>query len=266
VRLLVPLVAIIAYTLSLAAMAVFPPLVALTLLFTFPFDRNRAIAGRLLRLCGAFVSRSFPFWRIRIEGRWPEGKQAYVVVANHQSFLDIFLLSNLPHEMKWVAKRSLFKVPWIGWAFSLVGDIPIERGDAASAGQVMVKAKDYLTHGMHVMLFPEGTRSRDGKLLPFKAGAFKLAVDAGVPVLPIAVSGSAQGMPKGTPWVRPSRLVVRILEPVSTAEVAAVEGREQVRKLAELRDDVRARIERALADATGADARAPPGGAIGLRS
>jgi 1-acyl-sn-glycerol-3-phosphate acyltransferase len=258
VRLLVPLVAIIAYVLSLLAIAIWPPLVALTLLVTFPFDRNRAIAGRLLRLCGAFVSRSFPFWRIRIEGRWPAGRQAYVVVANHQSFLDIFLLSNMPHEMKWVAKRSLFKIPWIGWAFWMVGDIAVERGDASSAAEVMAKAKDYLTHGMHVMLFPEGTRSRDGKMLPFKAGAFKLAVDAGVPILPIAVSGTAQGMPKGSPWVRPSRLVVRILEPVSTAAVAAVEGREQVRQLAALRDDVRARIERALAGAAaeGASSRA----------
>lgn len=247
-RLLVPVLALIAYALSLLAIAVWPPLVAITLLLTFPFDRNRAVAGRLLRLCGAFVSRSFPLWRIRMEGRWPPGGQAYVVVANHQSFLDIFLLSNLPHEMKWVAKRSLFKIPWIGWAFTLVGDIPVERGDPQSAVAVMAKAKGYLTHGMSVMMFPEGTRSRDGKMLPFKAGAFKLAVDAGVPVLPIAVSGSSQGMPKGTPWVRPAQLVVRILEPVSTAGVAAAEGREQVRRLAELRDDVRARIALALAE------------------
>ena len=259
-RLLVPLVAIIAYALTVLALVVWPPMVALTLLLTFPFDRNRKVAGRLLRLCGAFVSRSFPFWRIRIEGRWPEGKQAYVVVANHQSFLDIFLLSNLPHEMKWVAKKSLFKIPWIGWAFSMVGDIEIDRGDAVSAAAVMAKAKDYLTHGMHVMLFPEGTRSLDGKLLPFKAGAFKLAVDAGVPILPIAVSGSAHGMPKGTPWVRPAKLVVRILEPVSTAGVASLQGREQVRRLAELRDDVRSRIERALegSAAAPAPARASP--------
>ena len=254
-RLVIPVVAIVAYMLTILALIVWPPMVALTLLVTFPFDRNRRVAGRLLRLCGAFVSRSFPFWRIRIEGRWPEGKQAYVVVANHQSFVDIFLLSNLPHEMKWVAKKSLFKIPWIGWAFSMVGDIAIERGDAASAALVMAKAKDYLTHGMHVMLFPEGTRSRDGKLLPFKAGAFKLAVDAGVPILPIAVSGSAHGMPKGSP----AKLVVRILEPVSTAGVASVEGREQVRRLVALRDEVRARIERALeGSAAPAPARASP--------
>jgi 1-acyl-sn-glycerol-3-phosphate acyltransferase len=246
VRIIVPVVAALAYLASAAAIAVWPPLVALTLVVTWPFDRNRRVAGRLLRLCAAFVSRSFPFWRIRIEGKWPQGKQAYVVVANHQSIVDIFLISNLPREMKWIAKRVLFKIPWIGWCFWLVGDIALERGDAASAAEVMAKARRYLETGMHVMIFPEGTRSRDGKMLPFKAGAFKLAVDAGVPILPLAVSGSAQGMPKGSPWVRPTNLVLRILEPISTDAARAAEGRAQVKEIAALRDAVRDRIERAL--------------------
>ena len=238
-RLVVPVVAALSYAVSLVAIAIWPPAVALVLLVTWPFDRNRAVAGRLLRMCGAFISRSFPFWRIRIDGRWPPGRGAYVVVANHQSFLDIFLLSNIPHEMKWVAKKELFRIPWVGWAFFLVGDIPVDRGDAASAVKLMAKARGYLQRGMSVMIFPEGTRSRDGKLLPFKAGAFKLAVDAGVPVLPIAVSGTAQGMPKGTPWVRPSRLTVRILDPVPTAGLGD-------RDLRRLRDGVRDAIARAL--------------------
>jgi len=239
VRIIVPAFAVLAYALSLVAIVLFPPVVALVLLVTWPFDRNRAVAGRLLRLCGACISRSFPFWRIRIEGRWPPGKGAYVVIANHQSFLDIFLLSNLPHEMKWVAKKSLFKIPWVGWAFWLVGDIAVDRGDTASALAVMAKARRYLERGMSVMMFPEGTRSRDGKLLPFKAGAFKLAIEAGVPVLPIAVSGTAHGMPKGTPWVRPSRLTVRILDPVPTKGLGD-------RDLRKLRDDVQAMIAAAL--------------------
>jgi 1-acyl-sn-glycerol-3-phosphate acyltransferase len=242
VRLLVPAAAILAYLLTGAALVVWPPLVALVLAVTWPFDRNRAVAGRLLRLCGAFVSRSFPFWRIRIEGRWPPGRQAYVVVANHQSFLDIFLLSNLPREMKWVAKRSLFKIPWVGWCFTMSGDIPVDRGDPASAAEVLERARRYLSRGMSVMMFPEGTRSRDGKLLPFKLGAFKLAVDAGVPVLPIAISGTAQGMPKGSPWVRPSQLRVQILEPVPVVGDSGEVG------VAQLRSEVRRRIAAALGE------------------
>ncbi len=238
-RLLVPAVALVAYALTFLALLVWPPMLLVVLLATLPFDRNRAVAGRFLRLLAAFISRTFPFWRIRFEGKWPKGKQAYVVVANHQSFLDIFLLSNLPREMKWVAKKSLFDIPWVGWCFYMSGDIPVERGDAASAAKVFAKAKGYLENGMSVMLFPEGTRSMDGELLPFKVGAFKMAVDLGVPLLPIAVSGSAQGMPKGSPWVRPANLRVRILEPVSTKGMTD-------RNLRALRDGVRDTIGAAV--------------------
>jgi 1-acyl-sn-glycerol-3-phosphate acyltransferase len=248
VRVLIPVVAAISYLLSFVALVVWPPIQALLLLLTWPFDRNRVVAGRFLRFCGAFVSRSFPFWRIRIDGRWPAARGAYVVVANHQSFLDIFVLSNLPHEMKWVAKRELFKIPWVGWTFYMSGDIPIDRGNADSAATVLARARRYLDRGMSVMIFPEGTRSRDGKLLPFKAGAFKLAADAGVPLLPIAVSGTAQGMPKGTPWVRPARIHVQILEPVPVAGIAPGDARALVR----LKEEVRGRIARAL------EADAPP--------
>jgi 1-acyl-sn-glycerol-3-phosphate acyltransferase len=188
------------------------------------------------------VSRTFPFWRIRIDGRWPAGQGPYVVVANHQSMLDILLISNIPHEMKWVAKRSLFDIPWIGWTFHMSGDIALDRGDAASATAVLAKARRYLERGMSVMIFPEGTRSRDGKLLPFKGGAFKLAADAGVPLLPLVVSGTAQGMPKGSPWVRPARLRARILDPVPVAGVDPGDARALVR----LKEDVRRRIAAAL--------------------
>ncbi len=236
----VPAVAIVAYLITFAALVVWPPVLLLTLLVTWPFDRNRVVAGRLLRLCGALVSRSFPFWRIRIDGAWPRQRGAYVVVANHQSFLDIFVLSNIPHEMKWVAKKSLFQIPWVGWCFYMSGDIPVERGEAGSALAVLARARRYLDRGMSVMMFPEGTRGRDGRMLPFKSGAFKLAIEAGVPVLPIAIAGTAQGMPKGSPWVRPTRIHVQILDPVP---VTGLGERDVVR----LRDDVRARIEGALA-------------------
>jgi 1-acyl-sn-glycerol-3-phosphate acyltransferase len=223
----------------LIAVVIWPPVTLLIFLVTWPFDRNRLIAGRFYRYLAVIWSRSFPFWRIRIDGRWPPGRGAYVVVANHQSFLDIFVLCNIPHEMKWVAKKELFKIPMFGWGLRLAGDICLDRGDTASALKVMDQARRYLKNGMSVMIFPEGTRSEDGTLLPFKPGAFKLAVETGVPVLPIAVSGSANGMPKGGPWVRPTKVSVKILEPIPTA---GLRGRD-VRKL---RDDVRDRIARAL--------------------
>jgi 1-acyl-sn-glycerol-3-phosphate acyltransferase len=157
-----------------------------------------------------------------------------VVVANHQSILDILMLARLPREMKWVAKESLFKIPWAGWMMRMAGDISIRRGDAESGGDALARAKTYLARGMSVMIFPEGTRSAKGTLLPFKSGAFRLAIDAGVPVLPLAVHGTAHGMPKGGPWVRPCRAFARILPPVPTAGRSVDDAgklKEEVRRL-----------------------------------
>jgi 1-acyl-sn-glycerol-3-phosphate acyltransferase len=240
---LVPFAAALAYLVSFVVLLAWPPLTLLVLLVTWPFDRNRRVAGRFYRQLGVIWSRSFPFWRIRFEGHWPRGDAAHVVVANHQSLLDTFVLCKLPREMKWVAKKQLFAIPLFGWGLSLAGDICLERGDTASALAVMRKARRYLATGMNVMIFPEGTRSEDGTLLPFKPGAFKLAVEAGAPVLPIAISGTAHGMPKGSPWVRPATITVRILEPVPTAGLLG-------RDVRRLREDVRDRI----ADALGAGA------------
>jgi 1-acyl-sn-glycerol-3-phosphate acyltransferase len=237
VRYYVPIAAF-GYLLLLLLLAVALPLQILLFLVCFPFDRNRAVAGRFSRMVAVAVTRTFPPWRLKLEGAIP-GTGPYVVVANHQSVLDILLLSRVPREMKWVAKEELFKVPWLGWMFRISGDIPVKRGDAESGGEAIGKAKAYLARGMNVMLFPEGTRSTKGKMLPFKSGAFRLAVEAGVPVLPIAVSGTAHGMPKGGIWVRPCRGTARILEPVPTAGL----GLDDVNRL---RDLVKARIEATL--------------------
>jgi 1-acyl-sn-glycerol-3-phosphate acyltransferase len=249
-RFAVPVVATLSYVVSLAALLVWPPLTLVLFLVCWPFDPNHVVPSHFYRLLPALWSRSFPFWRIRIEGAWPRGGGPYVVVANHQSFLDIFVLCNIIHDWKWVAKKSLFKIPLFGWGFSLTGSISLDRGDTASALAVMAKCRHYLGERISVMMFPEGTRSTDGKLLPFKPGAFKLAVEAGVPVLPIAVSGTSGGMPKGGMWVRPARITVRILEPVPTAGLRGYE----VRKL---RDDVQDRIARAVDDAARGAASSP---------
>jgi len=242
--------AIIGYPVAMTLIAVALPVQALLLLVTAPFDRNRRVPGRFLRIVGVLITMTFPPWRLRVEGRWP-GKGPYVVVANHQSILDILMLSRLPREMKWVAKESLFKIPWVGWMLRMSGDIPIRRGDAESGGEALARAKEYLARGMNVMMFPEGTRSARGTLLPFKSGAFRLALEAGVPVLPVAVQGTAEGMPKGGPWVRPCRAFARILEPVETA------GR-GVEATVALRDEVRRRIAAELpAERERAAARTP---------
>ncbi len=230
------LLAIVGYPIAIALIVLALPVQAILLVLTAPFDRNRAVAGRFLRFVGVGISKTFPPWRLGVEGAWPAGGP-FVVVANHQSMLDILLLSRLPREMKWVAKEELFKIPWVGWMLRMSGDIPIRRGDPESGGEALARAREYLERGMSVMIFPEGTRSAKGTMLPFKSGAFRLALDAGVPVLPVAVHGTARGMPKGGPWVNPCRARARILPPVAVAPF----GGDAVR----LRDEVRGRIQAA---------------------
>ncbi|MFT3914173.1 MAG: lysophospholipid acyltransferase family protein [Anaeromyxobacteraceae bacterium] len=214
------------------------PVQALLLAVTAPFDPNRRIAGRFLRFVGCGIAACFPPWRLKVRGAWPAGGP-FVVVANHQSILDILLLSHMPREMKWVAKKSLFDIPWVGTMLRMSGDIPVLRGDAESGGEALKKARAYLDRGMNVMIFPEGTRSKTAQLLPFKSGAFRLAIEAGVPVLPVPVFGTARGMPKGGPWVNPCRAVARILEPVPTAGLTTDDTNK-------LRDEVRGRIAAVL--------------------
>jgi len=213
---LIPPLAAFAYVVVIAACILWLPLLAILVAVTWPFDRNRRIAGRFLRVVGALPTYVYLPWHVRKQGRPPD-RGAYVAVSNHQSFLDIFVLSRMPREMKWIAKQELFRIPWFGWMFSLSGDISVNRGDRESGGEALSRARRYLDRGMPVMIFPEGTRSRDGKMLPFKPGAFRLAIEAQVPVLPIALCGSADGMPKGSPWIRPTLLLVRVLDPVPTA-------------------------------------------------
>jgi 1-acyl-sn-glycerol-3-phosphate acyltransferase len=174
-----------------------------------------------------------------VEGEWPAAGGPFVVVANHQSLLDIVMLSGMPREMKWVAKDELFRIPWIGWLLRLTGDIAVRRGDPESGGEAIGRAKAYLARGMNVMIFPEGTRSRDARLLPFKKGAFRMAIDAGVPVLPVAVWGTAAGMRKGGMGVAACDAVATILPPVPTAGLTQADA-------TRLRDQVRAAMAAVL--------------------
>ncbi len=215
------------------------PIQAVLWVLTRPFDKNLVVTGQFLRGVGRVLGRCYPDWHFRVAGSWPEGGGPYVVVANHQSLLDIVLLSRLPREMKWVGKEELFKIPWIGWMLRLTGDIAVRRGDSESGGEAVARAKAYLSRGMSVMIFPEGTRSRDARLLPFKKGAFRMAIDAGVPVLPVAVWGTAAGMRKGGMGVAACDAVATILPPVPTQGLTQADA-------TRLRDQVRAAMAAVL--------------------
>jgi len=212
---LVNVLAAVSYLISVVIIVLGFPVLLLLVAVTAPFDPTRRIPGRFLRLIGSTPTYVFPFWHLRIEGEQPRSG-AYVCTSNHQSFLDIFAMSRQRREMKWIAKEEVFQIPLFGLYFRLSGDIPVNRGDRESGGAALQKARWYLDRGMPVMIFPEGTRSRDGKMGAFKPGAFRLAIEAQVPIVPVAVTGSAYGMPKGSPWIRPTLVLIRVLDPIDT--------------------------------------------------
>jgi 1-acyl-sn-glycerol-3-phosphate acyltransferase len=195
----------------------FPTLVIIRLV-TIPFDRPGYITGYLFRRIGPVMATLNPLWRFRYGGRMPANpRRPFVVVSNHESFADILLISHLPWEMKWLSKAELFRIPVMGWMMWLVGDVPVKRGFGPSALEAMERCRRILQQRISVMIFPEGTRSRTSELLPFKDGAFRLAIEAGVPVLPLAVSGTRDALPKHDWRFGRSVAEVRVLEPVETA-------------------------------------------------
>lgn len=195
-------------------------------------DPTQRLPGRWMRRLGRTATRLQPLWKFHVEGERPADidHRAYVVIANHESTADPFLLSWLPWDMRWVAKEELFKPPMVGWAMRWGGDIPLRRGDGDSVRTMMAECERALAAGISVMMFPEGTRSKDGSLLNFKDGAFSLAIRAKVPVLPVAIAGTRAMRPKNSKWFGKATAGARILAPVPTeglseADVPALRDR-----------------------------------------
>jgi 1-acyl-sn-glycerol-3-phosphate acyltransferase len=231
--------ALLFYPVAISILALTFPLALVVRVLTAPFDRHRMATSRAIRALGELLVRVYPFWRVRIEGRLPPPPATFVVVPNHRSMADAIAVACLPREMKWLGKRSVFRFPWLGWSFRLAGHVPVLRGDRRSGADALARMRGYLAAGIPVGIFAEGTRAREGALEAFRAGPFALAVDAGVPVVPVAIAGAGRAMPRGRAWIRPACIRVRILDPVPTAGL----GRGDVERL---RDEVRARLARAL--------------------
>jgi 1-acyl-sn-glycerol-3-phosphate acyltransferase len=176
------------------------PLFAVALVIwavSLPFDPN----GRVLHLYSCGWAQLYfwvnPMWRLKIAGRenLPWHGPA-VLVANHESLADILVLFGLYRPFKWVSKASVFKVPLIGWNMKLNRYVALVRGSRESVMKMLRDCETWLDRGVPVLLFPEGTRSPDGSVQPFKDGAFHLAIKKKVPVIPIVLAGTARTLPK----------------------------------------------------------------------
>jgi 1-acyl-sn-glycerol-3-phosphate acyltransferase len=192
-RLWQTLVSIWTWLVLVVCVLVWLPVMAVVRLVTARSDPGRYTVGYIFRQIPVVVAALNPLWRFRCTGTMPaDPRRPYVVVSNHESFVDILLISHLPWEMKWLSKAEMFRIPVLGWLLRLAGDIPIQRGFGPSAIEAIARCRAALANRVSVMFFPEGTRSATAELLPFKDGAFRLAIDAGVPILPLVVHGTGR--------------------------------------------------------------------------
>lgn len=206
------------------------PLLALIRLF----DRDPTVyrTGRMFRRLGWAITRLNPNWNISIEGRTDlDIRHPYVVVSNHLSNADIPVISNLPWEMKWIGKKELFDLPVVGWMLKLAGDIPVDRSKGKNKLSVFKRSSFYLARDVSVMFFPEGTRSRRGKVNRFAPGAFDLAIREGIPLLPLVVDGTQECLPKKNWRFHPNVYVkLKVLDPIETKGMESFQTQELLTK------------------------------------
>jgi 1-acyl-sn-glycerol-3-phosphate acyltransferase len=218
------------------------PLLAIIYVFTVPGDPGRYTVGRWFRRCAVTAVALNPLWKFRTSGFVPsDPRHPYVAVSNHESYADIFLISHLPWEMKWLSKDMVFRIPIMGWMMRMAGDIKVTRSDRSSRADAIEQCKDRLQRRVSVMIFPEGTRSASGELLPFKDGAFRVAVELGLPILPMAVAGTRGAMRKGSLLFGRTLAEVSVLDPIPTTGMS-------LKDVPALRDRVRALIQSARDD------------------
>jgi 1-acyl-sn-glycerol-3-phosphate acyltransferase len=192
------------------------PVTCLIWFVAYPFDSDRILVHRFLRFQGCFLTHTIPLWSFKIEGKKKISRnQSYVIISNHQSIIDILLLNNIRGDYRWISKAENFRVPILGLSMRMANYISIERGNKESAAKMYEEARKSLERNISIMMFPEGTRSKKDTMLPFKTGAFQLAMRVDKPVLPVIIDGTGAVLPKhGHIFSSGHKLRVRIMDPV----------------------------------------------------
>lgn len=217
----------------------------IVLALTYPFDKSRRWVHEISRYMTWVFFGLPPRVRRTIDGLENiDRSKPYVIVLNHTSGVDIIAAYKIPLNFRWVSKREVFRLPFFGPMLLVHGDIPIERGNAAAAmAKVIHEGKIWLGRGASVAIFPEGTRSKDGEIHRFKAGAFSLAKEAGVEILPVVMTGTA-AMFRGWRMNWTNRIRIRVLPAVGVGEAAEMDVKE-------LAQEVQGRMAAALAGLRG---------------
>jgi 1-acyl-sn-glycerol-3-phosphate acyltransferase len=213
------------WTFMLLGVVVTQPVLWLAWLVTRPFDPGRRLVERLFRGIGGTAIALNPLWDFRVEGfDRARFREPCVVVSNHESEADIFLAVLLPFDVKYLAKEALFRVPFFGWGMWMEGDVPVDRASMKSGALAIRRCQRTLATGVSVLVFPEGTRSRSGELQRFREGAFRLAIESGVPVQPYVVAGTREALPPDQWRLGRSRAVARLLPQVPVDGLVAADA------------------------------------------
>lgn len=203
-------------------------------IISLAFDRS----GNSIHSIGALWSRILLFLSgVTVEIKGAENllqDSPQILASNHRGAFDILALQGfIPIQFRWVAKKSLFKIPIIGWSMSLAGYVSIDREKAGSAYKSIERAAEKVKKGASVLIFPEGTRSAAGNLLPFKRGGFLLAIKSGVPIVPVSIRGTENLMKKESILIRPGAVKVVIGKPIPVSDADEKLLMEMVRKAIE---------------------------------
>ncbi|MDP2682468.1 MAG: lysophospholipid acyltransferase family protein [Deltaproteobacteria bacterium] len=203
-------------------------------IISLAFDRS----GNSIHSIGALWSRILLFLSgVTVEIKGAENlfqDSPQILASNHRGAFDILALQGfIPIQFRWVAKKSLFKIPIIGWSMSLAGYVSIDREKAGSAYKSIERAAEKVKKGASVLIFPEGTRNAAGSLLPFKRGGFLLAIKSGVPIVPVSIRGTENLMKKESILIRPGAVKVVIGKPIPVSGADEKLLMEMVRKAIE---------------------------------
>ena len=212
------------YVLRYAAVALYTVFWGTTGILLFPFVRGDWAAPWVVRNWNAWILRTCGV-RVVCEGaERARAAEPCVIMSNHQSVFDIAALSTtLPVDWKFVAKRELIWIPFFGWALGLGRQIIVDRSNNERAVASMRRAAERVSGGSNVIVFPEGTRSKTTGMGPFKSGGFHLAIQAGVPILPVSISGSRRITPSGSLRIESGEILIRYGEPIPTAGLDGAE-------------------------------------------
>lgn len=205
-------------------------------------DRDRRICHRLAGFWGRTLVRLASLRPVEISGQEniPAGRPL-ILVANHQSYVDVPLLFHVPGQFKWMADEGLFRIPVFGWAMWMAGYVSVRRGDPRQGLRALEQAREWLNRKISIFIFPEGTRSHTGVLGRFQTGAFRLAFTTRTPMVPVVVVGTRQLLPRGRWTFRWGvRLKIRVLAPVRPEDFAS--PRELARHLRKKMRDEYARV------------------------